>query len=320
MAEVICDECLIPEGLVFCTGCHAYFCGGCWNKRRAHREGLPGPGGIPHEANDPIIADLVEQCMAEPTNDSDQERQHQDDEDTTWFGLDRDASGDPVLAEYRRYVAIMLESAIEPGKSRYPALVSFIGQTGMSVQMCFTYCDSSYPATPGAGKSSLIRLLVDPKSNTNSDGNSSVAAPVVGRSASEVPTSADVHLYADPRTLETNRPILYADCEGFEGGERDPIALKQTTGLSNQILVRRGKMQPTSTNSSNAFQKLARGTKRALKWARRDSPDHDKTSKRGYAVAQMYPRILYAFSDVVVYVLTNPRYAMLVPPCSMLTK
>lgn len=71
--------------------------------------------------------------MAEPTNDSEQEKQHQDDEDTTWFGLDRDASGDPVLAEYRRYVAIMLESAVEPGISRYPALVSFIGQTGMSV-------------------------------------------------------------------------------------------------------------------------------------------------------------------------------------------
>jgi hypothetical protein len=129
---------------------------------------------------------------------------------------------------------------------------------------------------------------------------------VVGRSTSEVPTSADVHLYADPQTLETGRPILYADCEGFEGGEQDPSALKQFTGGPSQAMVRRGKTQTTSA-SSNAFQKLARGTKRALKWAKRDSPDHDKTSKRGYAVAQMYPRILYAFSDVVVYVLTNPR-------------
>jgi hypothetical protein len=44
-----------------------------------------------------------------------------------------------------------------------------------------------------------------------------------------------------------------------------------------------------------------------LKWANRNSPDYEKTSKRGFAVSEMYPRIFYAFSDVVVYVLNNPK-------------
>lgn len=29
---------------------------------------------------------------------------------------------------------------------------------------------------------------------------------------------------------------------------------------------------------------------------------------RGYAVGPLYPRILYAFSDVILFVLRNPRY------------
>ena len=125
-----CEVCETQEDVWLCTGCNDYFCENHWNKRRAHRENELGPGGIPHEKVDQRIAQLVKLCMAEPSNGSEQEKQHQDDIDTTWFGLDRDASGEPILAEYRRYAAIMLEHSQEPGQTRYPALVSFIGQTG----------------------------------------------------------------------------------------------------------------------------------------------------------------------------------------------
>ncbi|KAI4641434.1 uncharacterized protein J4E78_010406 [Alternaria triticimaculans] len=37
------------------------------------------------------------------------------------------------------------------------------------------------------------------------------------------PTSADVHLYADPMSTDSRTPLLYADCEGLEGGENPPI-------------------------------------------------------------------------------------------------
>ena len=39
-----------------------------------------------------------------------------------------------------------------------------------------------------------------------------------------VPVSANVHLYADPKSFLTAAPIFCADCEGLEGGERAPKA------------------------------------------------------------------------------------------------
>jgi hypothetical protein len=89
------------------------------------------------------------------------------------------------------------------------------------------------------------------------------------------------------------------------------MAIVQNSKHSTQSVV--GASNPrltTSGPSTNAFTLLARGTKRALKWARRDHPDYENTSKRGYAVQQMYPRIFYAFSDVIVFVLTNARYEL----------
>lgn len=131
-----------------------------------------------------------------------------------------------------------------------------------------------------------------------------MATPVVGRKGHDVPTSSDVHLYLDPKTFDTERPILYADCEGFEGGERDPVAL---SAINHERVREELQIRAQTHPSSMAFQTLARSTKRILQWAKRDDPDHEKKSKRSYAVSQMYPRIFYAFSDVVVFVLTNAR-------------
>lgn len=69
--------------------------------------------------------------MAQPPTEREQMQQHIDDEDTTWFGFDRDEDGSPFLAEYQRYASLMMDCAQDPGSQRYPALVSFIGQTGM---------------------------------------------------------------------------------------------------------------------------------------------------------------------------------------------
>lgn len=44
------------------------------------------------------------------------------------------------------------------------------------------------------------------------------------------PTSGDVHLYADPKTAYTRLPMLYADCEGLQGGEIEPAANKLRRG------------------------------------------------------------------------------------------
>lgn len=148
----------------------------------------------------------------------------------------------------------------------------------------------------GAGKSSLIRLLLGIRNHDDMP----MVAPVIGRSNVDVPTSADVHLFLDPAS-EYQRPILFADCEGFEGGERDTIA--QAASSNTRLPV------PSSSEALPSLNRILHFTKRVLRWASRDSQDHEKTSKRQYAVAEMYPRIFHAFSDVIVFVLNNPRSA-----------
>ncbi|KAF2969406.1 hypothetical protein GQX73_g4164 [Xylaria multiplex] len=285
-----CEVCDTEKDLNFCTGCNEYYCNGCWGMRRAHRDGGQlGPGGIPHEQVSPNVVQRVDACVAGPENEVEERKQHEDDQDTTWFGLDREEDGgDPVLSEYRRYAAIMMANSTETSIVQYPGLVSFVGQTN-------------------AGKSTLIRLLINP--TKNEDGSAGAAAPVVGRGDSELPTSADVHLYADPESFSATQPILFADCEGFEGGERNPVASGGAVRGSQSLSIRR-KAVPgaSSTPLSNHFRRLIpAGTRRALAWARRDAPDREKTSKRQYAVSEMYPRIFYAFSDVIVFVLNNPK-------------
>lgn len=123
----------------------------------------------------------------------------------------------------------------------------------------------------------------------NSGRSLNYPVPVVGSINDDGPTSGDVHLYADPGTSNTNRPILYADCEGLQGGESLPGAARsaRARGKPSALRGKVGKPQASSTN---------------IQWA--NSPE---TKKREFAVMELYPRLLYTFSDVVVFVLRNTR-------------
>lgn len=99
------------------------------------------------------------------------------------------------------------------------------------------------------------------------------------------PTSGDVHLYIDPQSAFSDLPMLYADCEGLEGGEILPRA-KTITAYRNK--------KPEKHN---------RGVPREVKIP----TDKTQTGIREYAVRNVYPRVLYTFSDVIVFVLKNTR-------------
>ena len=137
---------------------------------------------------------------------------------------------------------------------------------------------------------------------TNFTAKLNFPSPVVGSVNDNVPVSANVHLYADPETWMTKSPVLYADCEGLEGGESAPRAeaIKSQDRLSGIDQLRK---TPLGASTRKRHHKRGFGAPRNLPWA---TGDREK-SKREYAVTELYPRLLYTFSDVVVFVLRNAK-------------
>ncbi len=142
----------------------------------------------------------------------------------------------------------------------------------------------------GAGKSTIIKLVIDLKTKVER-----FPSPVVGAAGFDVPTSGDVHLYSDPQTYMSDNPILYADCEGLKGGEREPLGARL-----------RRKDKPSKVGRVDSFerqvQKIHHTSEREITWANTNAK-----RSREFTVTHLYPRLLYTFSDVVVFVLKNPR-------------
>jgi hypothetical protein len=144
IAQYCCEDNCETENaeLYYCTVCRILFCQLHWSKFLLHRDpDHPGPDGMLHEKVESGVYEQIERCMAPPKDEEDQNRQHEEDGETEWFGFDRNG-GSPVLAEYRRYAALMLDTNRTTGTevdrgTRHPALVSFIGLTGMLITQTF---------------------------------------------------------------------------------------------------------------------------------------------------------------------------------------
>lgn len=79
-----------------------------------------------------IVAQKIKAVLEPEITEEEQEGLHQDDEDTTWFGINRE-DGLPLFQDYGRYANLMLSSSQNGtgGRdTRCPSLVSFVGQTG----------------------------------------------------------------------------------------------------------------------------------------------------------------------------------------------
>ena len=282
----LCDQCE-EYGLErsYCNACDFSFCQRCWDQNLQHRKKKLAPGAVPHEKTDQSVARKIKRILDHKPSETEQEELHKHDEATGWFGILREEGELPLFQDYGRFARLLTETATLQARtplsatssgsrrdSRYPSLTSFVGQTG-------------------AGKSTVIKLMVDLQNMHDED----FATPVPGIVGKDDPTSDDVHLYLDPRSCVSEVPILYADCEGLEGGEREPLAArfrkkdKPMRGARVKSVERR-------------IRDLQHTSEHELAWA--TTP---VKRSREFAVTHLYPRLLYTFSDVVVFVLRNPR-------------
>ncbi|KAH9898942.1 hypothetical protein F4778DRAFT_178322 [Xylariomycetidae sp. FL2044] len=282
-----CQTCQTTSEKTFtCIQCNNLaFCDVCWPKWVLHVNGAVGWNGKPHEKADPIVVSRLREILEPTRTEADHESELLEDQDTTWFGFGRDASGHPVLHDYGRFAAIMNETAGDDSLERYPQLASFVGETG-------------------AGKSTIIKLLIESFDFGSAQG-SRYYSPVTSSNIDRISTTGDVHLYADPSSLKSTSPLLFVDCEGLNGGEGVPKQLRNRAldlGISGQT-SRQQKYRSHIPDSPAPIPSHRRyGSTRSIAWA--ETP---QTKKREFTVAQLYPRILYTFSDVVIFVLRNPR-------------
>ncbi|KAF7557011.1 hypothetical protein G7Z17_g1023 [Cylindrodendrum hubeiense] len=232
---------------------------------------------------------------------------HAEDALCTWIGV-------PYYQYNRKpqiFVWSRMQRILEQGPTtktrRYPSLVSFIGDTG-------------------SGKSTLIRAMIQMIRPSETKQHS---VPVPGLPGDDFQsTSSDIHLYADPNTLFTDCPIFYAGSEGFVGGA-NPIARAQIASLSQHRTPREHRRNQTQSREERLFEnvehynKTARKPPVSLGWGKMvplpkaSIPSQSDTRQRGHVdeetqeriVRRVYPKILYAFSDVICFVTTNSRSA-----------
>jgi energy-coupling factor transporter ATP-binding protein EcfA2 len=273
-----CADCKVyGPNRSYCNVCSLSMCVSCWDRQLCHKT---ADHVIPHEKTPISLAQKTKAVFNPDIKDeAEREELHCKDVLTSWFGVHREDTARPLLRDYGRFEGLMasMKQSSEnqfsrlDSSARYPSFVSFVGQTG-------------------AGKSSLIKLIVDLGAKTQEQFDT----PVVGTIGNTSPTSTDVHLYMDPHTSDSDHPILYADCEGLEGGEREPVAAKAV------------KKRAANAMSSVPYHSLQPVSERDLIWA-----DKSWRRTREFAVRELYPRLLYTFSDVIVFVLKNPKQVLI---------
>jgi hypothetical protein len=173
------------EDLVYCRSCSLTFHSQCWSKKSRHRESSRSRC----QQSTPLKIHIwVKNILSSNISEIAQFHRHVNDIYTKWFGVPhyQDGRKNPRLIVWPR-MKHLLQCEVEPGsRTRSPSLCSFFGETG-------------------AGKSTIIRALISLQTNDHSP-----EAPVPGTDESLRSTSGDVHLYADPATIASQTPILYA--------------------------------------------------------------------------------------------------------------
>ncbi|KAM0714544.1 hypothetical protein Q7P37_009840 [Cladosporium fusiforme] len=243
----------------------------CWPRQMLHRLEKKGLDNMPHEPVDPNLVPILKSALNPGSGRDTPAELHENDRRAKWFDIGRDVLGRPVFEDYGCYSSLFASASAATGHEgrMFPQLVSFIGVTN-------------------AGKSTLIKLLVSLSQHgkvANDEGG--FPSPAVGNAADDkVRSAGGVYIYKDPATSGGDRPTLFVDCESFEGGEK--VSLDSRMNLRDHAEPSGGSGTPLRA--------------RSIQWA-----TTERTRQREFIVSNLYPRLLYAFSDCVVFVTRNPK-------------
>ena len=80
-----------------CLNCSSIYCEPCWDKQGPHQPGKAGPDGLPHERTDKEIYERLKRILDPPENVVELSRLHQEDESTTWFGIEKKSQWPPNI-------------------------------------------------------------------------------------------------------------------------------------------------------------------------------------------------------------------------------
>jgi len=192
-----CDRAGSADGLVFCSGCGAA-------TEPVHRECLRYSRRSRHQQGGRRCREVgykeyvyMTYLLTSDHLDKYKKSLHLKDMWTTWFGLPQEqpCKRYPRLSIWSRLASVASDD--ERLKSQYPSLVTFVGPTG-------------------SGKSSIIRALIHLLSKRHEWRPGRMVpheVPVPGAVTAYEQyrsTSSDVHLYADPRTQNTELPMYFA--------------------------------------------------------------------------------------------------------------
>jgi hypothetical protein len=180
------------QDLVFCRGCANKFHPGCWPNYGAHKASEFRKRPCQGFSNLDVHL-WTASLHASKSDRNDLVKAFVKDRSHRWIGLPDALDNSDPIPQLLLYSALTKQFTNANTvlirrlpRRQYPRLVSFFGDTGM-------------------GKSSIVKNLI--RNLTSSD---LFETPIVGTaSESHMSISGGVHVYPDPGTFASSRPLLY---------------------------------------------------------------------------------------------------------------
>ncbi|KAI1198616.1 hypothetical protein F5X97DRAFT_342514 [Nemania serpens] len=117
-----CHSCQRNDRQMYsCIQCsNLSFCNDCWSKWVLHLPGAVGYDDRPHEKANAQVVQRLRQILDPKRNEQDHDKELQNDDDTTWFGVARDSSNQAIFQDHGRFTTLANPQAGSPDAPAVP--------------------------------------------------------------------------------------------------------------------------------------------------------------------------------------------------------